>query len=222
MAEKGRSLCSIVVNHGAFGSAAEASAASEGVDWFGSDSAGASICTESFAAMELRHYLCALTGLDPVDPANFPIRSDREEVAGTVLIVGNDVSNRQCRPYLTTLGIRRDGVVAPGPEGFCLKTVRKADGVAVLLAGFDRVGTLYAVYDFLSLCGVRWFSPGLSGEVVPRRGVLPPPGRRPHGGSEIHHPGILGRVFHFRTYLCRSARRQGKPGIFSIGWPAIV
>jgi hypothetical protein len=167
LAGGGRSLCTIVVNHGAFASAAEASAASDAVDWFGADSPSAAVCTESFAATELRHYLCAMTGLDPNEPSHFPIRNDRDEVAGNVIIVGNERSNRQCVPYRAELGMG-----SPQPQGFRVKTVRKKDGFALLLAGNDRVGTLYAVYDFLNLCGVRWFSPSLKDEIVPRRSDL--------------------------------------------------
>ena len=174
-AHKGHSLFTIVVNHGSFASAEEASVASDKPDWLGSDSDGATICTESFAATELRHYLCALTGLDANDPAQFPIKGDQEAVAGNVIIVGSELSNRQCATYRAELGFARGGTASPGPEGFRIKTVRKSDGVAVLLAGFDRVGTLYSVYDFLGLCGVRWFSPGLSGEVVPSRTELSVP-----------------------------------------------
>ncbi len=169
LARGGHSLFTIVVDYGAFASAEEASAASDKVDWFGSDPRGATVCTESFAATELRHYLCALTGLDAGDPAQFPIRGDGEAVAGNVIIVGSELSNRQCVAYKAELGFSRGGAGSPGAEGFRVKTVSRGDGVAVLLAGFDRVGTLYAVYDFLGLCGVRWFSPGLSGEVVPAR-----------------------------------------------------
>jgi len=172
---EGHSLFTIVVNHGSFASAEEASVASEKVDWFGSDSTEATICTESFAATELRHYLCALTGLDVNDPTQFPIKGDQEMVAGNVIIVGSELSNRQCAAYKVELGFAREGPGSPGPEGFRIKTVGKSDGIAVLLAGFDRVGTLYSVYDFLGLCGVRWFSPGLSGEVVPSRTELSVP-----------------------------------------------
>jgi hypothetical protein len=170
LARNGRSLFTIVVNHGSFSSAEEASAASDKVDWFGPDSTAATVCTESFAATELRHYLCAVTGLDASDPTQFPIRGDREPVQGDVIIVGNESSNLQCAPYAREIGFDRGGSPSRGPEGFHLRSVaRSGGGTAVLLAGHDRVGTLYAVYDFLGLCGIRWFSPGLSGEVVPVR-----------------------------------------------------
>ena len=167
LAQAGHSLFTIVVNQGDFASAEEASAASNKVDWFGSDPTSATVCTESFAATELRHYLCALTGLDANDPTQFPIRGDREAVAGNVIIVGNELSNRQCAAYKAELGFAREGSLFPGVEGFRIRTIRQGDRMVLLLAGFDRVGTLYSVYDFLGLCGVRWFSPGLSGEVVP-------------------------------------------------------
>jgi len=172
LAGGGRSFCAIVVNHGSYASAEEASAASGQMDWFDADASGPTACTESFAATELRHYLCAMTGLDPTDPSHFPIRDDREEVAGNVIIVGSGRSNHQCAPYQAELQAAGPGSPAPGPEGFRIKTVRKKDGVAILISGFDRVGTLYGAYDFLEMFGVRWFSPGLAGEVVPARSEL--------------------------------------------------
>lgn len=168
----GHSQFTIVVNYGQYSSAEEASSASDKVDWFGSDSTRATVCTESFAATELRHYLCALTGLDASDPAQFPIRSDSEAVPGNVIIVGNELSNRQCAVYRENLGRLSGPGPAPEPEGYRVKTVTKGGSVALLLCGADRVGTLYSVYDFLGQCGVRWFSPGLSGEVVPSRADL--------------------------------------------------
>lgn len=187
LASGGKSLCSIVVNFAPYGSAKEASDSSGAVNWFDADFSDDTVCTESFAAMELRHYLCAMTGLDENDPAVFPIRGDRDTASGNVIIVGNEISNRQVAPFAAELGFVRGGTPSPrpegprpdgprpdgsGPEGFRLKTVKKADGFAILLAGYDRVGTLYAVYDFLDRCGVRWFSPGLTGESVPKRPVL--------------------------------------------------
>jgi hypothetical protein len=168
----GKSACSIVVNFGPYRSAKEASDSSAAVNWFDADFTDDTVCTESFAAVELRHYLCAVTGLDENDPASFPIRSDREAVRGNVILVGNEASNRLVAPYAAELGFVREGTPAPGPEGFRLKAVKTADGFALLLTGYDRVGTLYAVYDFLDRCGVRWFSPGLAGEAVPDNPAL--------------------------------------------------
>ncbi len=172
LARNGHSQFTIVVNHGAFASADEASAASDRVDWFGSDTAGATICTESFAATELRHYLCALTGLDASDPGQFPIKGDQEPVAGDVIVLGSGTSNRQCAAVKAEL---HDGLPGPGPEGFRIRAAHRGAGIALLLEGGDRVGTLYSVYDFLGLCGARWFSPGLSGEVVPVQADLSVP-----------------------------------------------
>jgi len=172
LGEAGRPLCTIAVNHGAFPSAAAAAAASDAVDWFAPDSPSAAICTESFAATELRHYLCALLGLDPAETSHFPIRSDATAVAGNVIVVGNARTNRQCALIDAGLGLQSERSPSPSAEGFHLKTVKKPDGVALLLAGFDRVGTLYAVYDFLHQCGVRWHSPNASGEVVSARTEL--------------------------------------------------
>jgi len=166
LASGGRSRVTIIVNFGAYPSAEAAAEASDKVDWFGSDDAAATVCTESFAAVELRHYLCLICGVDGSDPGQFPIRSDREAVPGDALIVGSAASNRQ------TTAFGRDLGPAPGPEGFRIRRVARAGAESVVLCGSDRTGTLYAVYDFLGTLGVRWFSPGLSGEVVPRREEL--------------------------------------------------
>jgi len=190
LAGGGQSLCTIVVNYGEFASAEAASNASDQVDWFGSDSSGPTICTEAFAATELRHYLCALTGLDPNDPAHFPIRSDRQEIAGNVIVVGSPTSNRQCARYQSELG-----PALPGPEGFRIKTVRKPDGAAVLIDGFDRSGTLYGVYDFLESFGVRWLSPGLGGEIVPSRPELSIPATDRSDGPKYSIRGFWAEFF---------------------------
>jgi hypothetical protein len=160
LATGGHSRFTIVVNHGAYASAEEASAASDKVDWFGSDVTAASVCTESFAATELRHYLCSLAGLDENDLTQFPIRGDNKAVDGDVIVLGS------CESSVLTAHYLSQGPV--GAESFTIRTVaREKGGTAVLLAGADRVGTLYAAYAFLGQFGIRWFSPGLSGEVVP-------------------------------------------------------
>ncbi|WP_372935932.1 DUF4838 domain-containing protein [Mariniphaga sediminis] len=55
------------------------------------------------------------------------------------------------------------------PEGFWIKTV----GSNLLLSGNDDSGTEFAVYTFLErYCGMGWFWPGESGELVPKKKTL--------------------------------------------------
>lgn len=171
-AENGHSCCTIVVNHGSYPSAEAASRASDKVNWFDSDLTDDTICTESFAAVELHRYLCAIAGLDPNDRTAFPIASDRADVTGNIIIVGSEISNSRTGAFKRELDFQRGPVPVPGPEGFRIKTVKADGGYTLLIAGFDRVGTLYGVYDFLNLLGVRWFEPGLIGEVIPHMPVL--------------------------------------------------
>ena len=166
LASKGKSNCSIIVNYGPYESAEEASRASGDVEWFDTDLTDDNICTESFAAVELRNYLCKMYELDNQNPENFPVCDDDQKVDGNLIIIGNDKTNKQCAPYKAALDATAEGEGYPCPEGFRVKAVKNGDGFIILLAGCDRAGTLYAVYDFLNTCGVRWFSPGLAGEVV--------------------------------------------------------
>jgi hypothetical protein len=160
LAGGGKSSCVIVVDYGSFSSAEAASASAEQVDWYSRDQTAAVRCTKAFAATELRHYLCAIAGLDPLDRANFPIRKPTEATSGNRIVLA------------TAPGSRPAGSVSPGPEGFTIRTERSATGSAIRITGADRTGTLYGVYDFLEALGVRWLSPGLAGEIVPHHREL--------------------------------------------------
>jgi hypothetical protein len=215
LVRSGHSLFTIVVNHGTFSSAEEASAACGKVDWFGSDTAGATICTESFAATELRHYLCEVAGLDVSDPTQFPIVGDGDGVTGNVILVGSELSNRRTARFNGELGFARTGEPAPGPEGYRIRSVRGPDGVAILLAGFDRVGTLYSAYGFLNLIGVRWFSPGLAGEVVPREPDLAVPELDLREAPKFSVRGYWAEFFNSENEFVRPVGKKGTIDFFN-------
>ncbi|HEY1764183.1 MAG TPA: DUF4838 domain-containing protein [Opitutaceae bacterium] len=209
LARGGHSLATIVVNHGSFASAEEASAASDRVDWFGSDERAAAICTESFAAVELRHYLCLAAGLDASDPTQFPIRGDRESVGGTRIIVGSLATNHAGAGLASWIG------PGQGPESYRIKAVRTQDGPALVLAGADRVGTLYAVYAFLGRLGVRWFSPGIAGEVVPAvRDGLEWPWLDMADGPKFAIRGYWAEFFSSENEFVRPVGKKGTPDFF--------
>jgi hypothetical protein len=51
-----------------------------------------------------------------------------------------------------------------GTDGFVLRS----DSKGIMIAGHEDRGTLYAAYEFIEkYLGVRWFMPGLIGEVIP-------------------------------------------------------
>ena len=205
----GHSLATIVVNHGSFASAEEASAASDKVDWFGSDERSAANCTESFAATELRHYLCLLAGLDASDPSQFPIRGESEAVAGLRIIIGSPTTSATCAALAPSSGAGR------GPESYHIKAVRTAVGVDFILSGADRVGALYAVYDFLGRFGVRWFSPGLAGEVVPVRDSLESPWLDVTDGPKFAVRGYWAEFFSSENEFVRPAGKKGTIDFFN-------
>ncbi len=148
----------IVVNLDGYPSASAAANDEKNVNWLDSHLHDDTVCTECFAAMELHHYLERVAS-----PCRFPILDDDTPPGGELIVVGNPDSNKLARHYRAPLGSLRD----LGPEGFRIRTVN-ADGRRILfLSGYDRVGTLHAVYDFLQRLGVRWFGPGKMNEEVP-------------------------------------------------------
>lgn len=156
----------VVVNLGPYGSAEEAAASYRKVNWHDADLTDDTVCTEAFAATELRHYLCRMTGADPKNSAAFAIVDDDAEVSGDAMLVGNTRSNRQVARLARSLDL--DEIKEPASGGFQIRSRPQADGGLVILAGDDRAGTLYAVYAFLDKLGVRWFAPGEINEEVPR------------------------------------------------------
>jgi Domain of unknown function (DUF4838)/Glycosyl hydrolases family 2, sugar binding domain len=119
----------------------------------------------AFAATELQNYLAKITG------QHFPVVKANSNPQGRLILVG--------RSSLTDkLGLKQTFE----PEAFIIKRVGNnlaligddEDVGAGTMIPFDyrtaRKGSLYAVYTFLEqFHGVRWFWPGESGEVVPKR-----------------------------------------------------
>ncbi|MBN1489652.1 MAG: DUF4838 domain-containing protein, partial [Phycisphaerae bacterium] len=155
----------IVVNFGPYGSAEEAAATYDKVNWFDTDPADETVCTEAFAATELRQYLCKMTGAETADASAFAIVDDDRDISDNAMFVGNIRSNRQVARLAASLDLAESKEIVTG--GFQIRSRPAAAGGLVVLAGDDRVGTLYAVYAFLETFGVRWFAPGEVNEEVP-------------------------------------------------------
>ena len=103
-------------------------------------SAGASP-SEKHAANELQDHLVKICSVRP------EIRTDAEEVAGPMILVGDSRYVKQLAPDIKFAEL--------GLEGFIIRTV---DG-NLILAGGRRRGSMYAVYDFLeNHLGCRWFT----------------------------------------------------------------
>jgi hypothetical protein len=96
----------------------------------------------------LQQYLEAMTG------AKFTVEAARAEKAGICVGLPADF------PWL-----RLGGLDALGPEGFIIQS----DGKNVLLIARAPPGVQHAVSTFLYSLGCRWFFPGKTWEVMPRR-----------------------------------------------------
>jgi len=122
---------------------------------------------QALAASELQEHLRIMTG------ATVPIVKEDElsaEASSQVLILVGPSNRAKERGF--------DSKVLE-PESFVVKTTNDS----LILAGEDRggsnprMGTLWAVYDFLQdQLGCRWIWPGDIGRVVPRRATVTVPG----------------------------------------------
>ena len=179
-----------------------------------------------FAAKELQTYL--------------------QKIAGRRLPIVNDDAKTQGRRFLVGAGRATDALGLSrrfGPEAFRIKTFGR--DVALLgddddlrkagpPFGFDyrttRKGSLYAVYAFLERAfGVRWFWPGLEGEVVPKRADLSFPKIDVHEKPAFawRHfwflrnrevPEVTRRVLPLWYMRNRMGIAFGSPGSFAHSW----
>lgn len=107
---------------------------------------------EKAAAAELISYVKRITG------AQLAVRV-RPTPGRAAILIGPSLAPEAAGARLRSL--RRDGFVV------------EASGDTIVLAGNEREGTCFAVYEFLErFAGVRWLWPGDTGEVVPRRSTL--------------------------------------------------
>ncbi len=155
---------SIVVNLGKYTSAEAAGNDEANIDWLDGDHSDDAICTEAFAALELQHYLRAMTGRED----DFVIIDDDELPEGELVVIGSPATNAAAERVASKLGVSGGEIEKLGADGYRIKT-GEIDGRRVtLVAGGGRVGTLYAAYDLLHRQGCRWFSPAEFDADVPR------------------------------------------------------
>lgn len=120
-----------------------------------------------FGAQELQHHLKQITGRE------FPIATG--PVSGFAIRVG--APERSYAPQEYEIEIKPSGILLAGRD--------KADRGKFTLAyddngatgtnwpsRFDAQGTMYAVYEFLEMLGVKWLNPADAGTVVPQRAAL--------------------------------------------------
>jgi hypothetical protein len=178
----------IVVNFGKYPSAREAAFDEANVNWTDEDLADDTVCTSSFAAVELQTYLRKMSGEDVAfsifKPEFLFEISDKTVIyLGTFDELGTNI--------LAALGISGASAAELGPEGYLLKTLKLSNRQILFVAAPSRMGVLYGVYDLLHRLGVRWYAPGQIHEEVPHRVLEPFP-----TFDLKERPGFSTRGFH--------------------------
>lgn len=176
----------IVVDIGPFSAPIEAASSENGIDWSGSNISAMNACTESYAAFELHHYLGRLANKDAASDSDFQIVPFRNYLPEKAIILGN-LSQIGSNEYLTSI-LKRKKVIQPldQPESFAIIPEKSK----LYIIGHDRIGTLYGVYHFLERLGVRWYEPGIIGEIIPHIKQIIVPGE-----MIIETPDYLTRGF---------------------------
>lgn len=174
----------IVADLGPYQTAEDAVVAAREIDWFDHNYQDDTICTTALAAIELRNYLCAILGKNEKD---IPILDDDSSFDSLAICVGETPSNLSYSHFSRQIKKRWKKNKSRHPEGFRVDTFADDEFEMVLLSGRTRVGTLYAVYDFLEHLGVRWYGPGEQGQFVPQYTdiVMPPTARYDEPAMEI-------------------------------------
>jgi hypothetical protein len=175
----------IVVHFGQHGSAEQAARSEAQVNWTDADTTADTICTQSFAAVELQHYLRKIVGRND----DFAIAGDDSTPSGDLILVGGPTSNRVSRSLQSRLPVDAQQLADLGPEGYWIRTAGDGQRRLLLLVGGGRVGTLYAVYGLLDRLGCRWFAPGEAEEEVPHA-------KWSFAGSYVERPHFRVRGFH--------------------------
>jgi len=154
----------IAVNFGSYPSAQQAAVDEAAVNWNDANSADDTVCTASFAAVELQEYLRRLTGASDgwtiVKPA--ALAASRGQAA-ILISTFDDLPPA----YKKALSVSPSTAKNLGPEGYLLRTVTVSGGPVLVIAAPARVGLLYGVYGLLDRLGVRWYAPEKLHEVLP-------------------------------------------------------
>ncbi|MGL1890513.1 MAG: DUF4838 domain-containing protein [Spirochaetaceae bacterium] len=134
----------IIVNLGAFKSFNEALQSEQNINWWDEKNINNEICSECFAAVELRKHLCLLFNLNQNDKTIFPI-TDRESVEEDGIYLGSK--------YYTDSKNNSS-------ESFTVRSITANGYKKLYLSGKGRSGTLYAVYSYLEKLGFSWYGIG--------------------------------------------------------------
>jgi len=175
----------ILVNKETFNTVEEAASGEKQVDWWDSDFTDDRACTECFAAHELARFLpyCIELSSDNIyfeSPGIMPPEDD-------VIIIGNRHTNKlikKSRELPDSLKLETD-------ESFSIWAYEENNRTVTIIEGKDRVGTLYGVYEYLELLGVRFYGLGEKGTVYPLEKQ-----KLPKNLTIVENPSYLTRGYH--------------------------
>jgi hypothetical protein len=159
----------IIANSGPFGAIEQAAESENKVNFWDDNLEDDDACTESFAAVELQHFLSACTGI-PL--SNIQLTSTKQlPQAGYVFVIGNRRSN----PLIKSLSNKNDNLTPfTSPESFRIHVLAHGSASVCIIEGNGRIGTLYGVYAYLERLGMRFFGLGEQDTVYPAGKVAIP------------------------------------------------
>lgn len=168
------SRITIVACPGPFGTLEQAAVAEKRVDWWDGDLTDDNACTESFAALELRHFLARCLGRPETEihlatPDAIPDKGD-------VFLIGSAlIDGTPSNPRMASCPEAADREFTPSTsESFRIHTFANDDQTITVIKGSDRIGALYGVYAYLEVLGVRFFGLGDQDTVLPDGPVVLP------------------------------------------------
>ena len=159
----------IIANPGPFGSIEQAAVSENKVNFWDDNFEDDDACTECFAAVELRRFLSACTG---IPSTNIQLTSTKElPQTGCVFVIGNRRSN----PLIGSLSAKDGNSPAlTTPESFRIRVIPRESASVCIIEGKGRIGTLYGVYAYLERLGMRFFGLAEQGTVYPAGKVAIP------------------------------------------------
>ena len=173
----------ILVNKGKFATLEEAANADDKVNWVDADRSDDRACSESFAALELMHFL-PLCSTVPAEKISINT-TGKLPLQGDVIILGSRQSNK----LINILKATQTGELK-SDQSFRIQTISKEGRTITIIEGKDRQGTLYGVYDYLETLGINFFGLGEQGTVYPKQKSA-----LPKDLNIIENPSFLSRGF---------------------------
>jgi dienelactone hydrolase len=154
----------IAVDFGAYATAQQAAVDEAKINWNDADPTDDTVCTASFAAVELQNYLRRLTGAREgwaiVKSAVFAPTPGQPAILISLI-------DKLPPVYKKALAITPAAAKNLGTEGYVLKTIRIHGFPVLVIAAPGRIGLLYGAYGLLDKLGVRWYAPEKLHEVLP-------------------------------------------------------